>query len=436
MKARVYWLGLAVLCSACAAPSLRYKQDINKLAARGEFKAAAQAVDAKHRKAYARQDRALAYLDQAALLHDAGDAAQSDRLLEQAQQRIEELYTVSASHAAGQLFINDLTRPYRLAPYEQALTYFYRAMNFLDRNNLPDAAVEARRASLFLDNLRGSKSSGYNDDPFVQYFSSLIFESVGQLSDARICRDNALHAYEKLGGLLRVSAPEFSVPKNAADYGEVILLHYNGLLPLKKTQTLQFSWDRMWGILSATQEGQGLTPQVQNALRTGFMGHSVTLASPVLEAQPYTIVSSFVRGEDGQIYRMQKVADLSAAATADLQARLPGMWFRTIVRAVTKQVAAEQARQAARSAAKDNAVGDLTGLFVNVLGSALEKADTRQWFTLPAEIFMARLFLPPGRQNIHLLFRDGYGKIVGEHVFEDVQVEKGGRIFLHYRTAN
>ncbi len=72
---------------------------------------------------------------------------------------------------------------------------------------------------------------------------------------------------------------------------------------------------------------------------------------------------------------------------------------------------------------------------MNVLGSATEKADTRQWFTLPAQIHVARLFLPPGKQNIQLLFRDGYGNIIGEYVFEDIQIRRGERIFLHYRTA-
>ena len=222
MKARVYLLGLVVFCSACAAPSLRYKSDVSRLMAQGKFQTAADTVAAKSHKMYARQDNALAYLDQAALLHDAANPAQSDKLLAQAQARIEELYTVSATRSAGRLLINDLTLPYEVSAYERAFTYFYRAMNFLDQHNLMDAAVEARKASAFLDQLRASKQKGYNDDPFVQYFSSLIFESVGQRSDARICRENALNAYQNLGGLLRVSAPEFTVPANADELGEVI----------------------------------------------------------------------------------------------------------------------------------------------------------------------------------------------------------------------
>ena len=435
MKAHVYCLGLLVFCSACTAPSLRYKSDVSRLMAQGKFKAAGEMVASKRHKAYAKQDEVLADLDRAALLHDAGEPAQSDPLLARAQDRIDELYTTSVSKSGARLLVNDLTLPYEVANYERAYTYFYRAMNFLDRDNVMDAAVEARRAAAFLDDLRGRKRNGYNDDPFVQYFASLIFESAGQRSDARICRENALKAYQNLGGLLHVCAPEFAVPDNADKLGEVILLHYNGLLPLKKTETLQFSWNRIWAVLASAQETRHhLPPEVENALRAGWMGHAVTLAFPTLEPQPYTITSSFVQA-GGQMYRMQKMADLAAASKADLEERLPGIWFRAAARAVAKQVASEQARQAAKKAAKDDTTGNLVGLFVNILGTALERADTRQWFTLPAQVFMTRLFLPPGTQDIRLLFRDGYGNIVEEHTFEDIRVEPGKRVFLHYRTA-
>ena len=435
MKARVCWLGLLVFCSACTAPSLRYKSDVNHLIAQEQFKTAAQLVSSKSTKVYAKQDNALAYLDEATLLHDAAEPVQSDAFFARAQARIEELYTTSASKSVSRLLTNDLALPYEVAVYERAFTYFYRAMNFLDQGNLMDAAVEARRATAFLDELRGRKKTGYNDEPFVQYFASLIFESVGQRSDARICRENSLRAYQNLGGVLRVSAPEFSVPHDVENWGEVIVLHYNGLLPLKKTETVQFSWNRIWSVLATAQETRtGLPPEVENALRSGWMGHAVTLAFPALEPQPYRIASSFAR-VGGQLYRLQKMADLSASAKVDLEERLPGIWFRAAVRTVAKQVAAEQARHAAKAAAKDDATGDLVGLFVNVLGAALERADTRQWFTLPAQIFMTRLFLPPGVQNIQLLFRDGYGNIIGEHVFENIRVERGKRVFLHYRTA-
>lgn len=436
MKARICLLGLALVCSACAAPSLRYKTEINRLSAAGKFREADERVTAKKNKLYKKKDAVLFYLDRAALLHDAQDPAASDEMLASAQAYIDELYAKSVSASAGRLLINDLTTPYYAANYERALTYYYRAQNFLQRGDVSSAAVEARRAVFFLDHLRADKRKGYNDDPFVQYFASLVFESVGQLPDARIARQNAFNAYRRLGGKLGVSAPEFSVPKNAGELGEVIIFHYNGLLPLKKTQTVQVAWSEAAAMASSPQETtDSVSPEVQNALAAGLFGSAVTLSYPVLVPQPFRVASSFVEA-GGQRYVTQKVADFAGAAKMDLDEKLPGIWFRTATRAVAKQVAAAQARQAAHSAANDDTVGDLAGMFVSVLGAALEKADTRQWFTLPAEVRMTRLFLTPKTQDIKLLFRDGYGNIIGEHVFENVPVERGGRIYLHHRTAN
>lgn len=436
MKARICLLGLALVCSACAAPSLRYKTEINRLSAAGKFREADERVTAKKNKLYKKKDAALFYLDRAALLHDAQDPAASDEMLASAQAYIDELYAKSVSASAGRLLINDLTTPYYATNYERALTYYYRAQNFLQRGDVSSAAVEARRAVFFLDHLRADKRKGYNDDPFVQYFASLVFESVGQLSDARIARQNAFNAYRRLGGKLGVSAPEFSVPQNAGELGEVIIFHYNGLLPLKKTQTVQVAWSEAAAMASSPQETtDSVSPEVQNALAAGLFGSAVTLSYPVLVPQPFRVASSFVEA-GGQRYVTQKVADFAGAAKMDLDEKLPGIWFRTATRAVAKQVAAAQARQAARSAANDDTVGDLAGMFVSALGAALEKADTRQWFTLPAEVRMTRLFLTPKTQDIKLLFRDGYGNIIGEHVFENVPVERGGRIYLHHRTAN
>lgn len=436
MKARICLLGLALVCSACAAPSLRYKTEINRLSAAGKFREADERVTAKKNKLYKKKDAVLFYLDRAVLLHDAQDPAASDEMLASAQAYIDELYAKSVSASAGRLLINDLTTPYYAANYERALTYYYRAQNFLQRGDVSSAAVEARRAVFFLDHLRADKRKGYNDDPFVQYFASLVFESVGQLPDARIARQNAFNAYRRLGGKLGVSAPEFSVPKNAGELGEVIIFHYNGLLPLKKTQTVQVAWSEAAAMASSPQETtDSVSPEVQNALAAGLFGSAVTLSYPVLVPQPFRVASSFVEA-GGQRYVTQKVADFAGAAKMDLDEKLPGIWFRTATRAVAKQVAAAQARQAAHSAANDDTVGDLAGMFVSVLGAALEKADTRQWFTLPAEVRMTRLFLTPKTQDIKLLFRDGYGNIIGEHVFENVPVERGGRIYLHHRTAN
>ena len=229
MKKVLLGVTVILMCSACGAPSLRYKHEVNKLAAAGKFEEAAGVISSK-RKMYGKRDRVLYKLDQASLLHDAQQPAPSDELLAAAQQDIENSYAQSITGHAAQFVVNDLTIAYNAADYEIALTYFYRAMNFLQQNDIRSAAVEARKAVFFLDHLRASKKKGYTDDPFVQYVSSLIFESAGELSDARIARARALQSYQQRGW----PVPNFFVPPQAHEYGEIILFHYSSFFKLLK----------------------------------------------------------------------------------------------------------------------------------------------------------------------------------------------------------
>lgn len=435
MKAR--WLTLLTVvlcCSACGAPSLRHKQEVNKLLAAGDYAAAEQKLDKAKDKEYKKRDALLYWLDSAVILQDAGEPALSDERLSLAQDRIEELFTQSATAHAGRYLINDLTVPYYPAPYERALTYYYRAMNFLDRGDVGGALVEANKAVFYLDQLRGGKSKGWRDDPFVQYFASLVFESAGKRDDARIARTRAMDAYAALdgqGGL--APAPSFASPVKG--WGEIVLVHANGVAPLKKSQTFQVAWGDVLLWAQSPQEGEALSPEVQNAIMAGLLGNSVTVAYPVLEEQPYEIKASEAVTADGQTYPTRLMGNVALAAQTDLKEKEPGTFLRMALRAAAKRTAAVQAKQAARQASGDENVGDLAGMFVSFLGALTEKADTRQWFTLPAQLRMTRFYLPPGLQDIVLRFKDGFGNIVGEHTFEKVPVTPGGRVYLHYRTA-
>ena len=423
-----------VLCSACGAPSLRYKYEVNKLAAQGKFEAAAQYVNTKAKNTYSAKDTLLYELDRGTLLHDAQEPVQSDALFARAQQHITDSYTKSVSASVSRLAINDLTTPYYAANYETALTFFYRAMNFLQQNDISSAAVEARKAVFFLDHLRADKKSGYNDDPFVQYMASLIFESSGELSDARIARINAQNAYRKRGW----AVPQFSVPSDWKNYGEVIILHYVGHIPLKKSQTVQVAWHKALAFASAPVENAGpVSPEVANALHAGLTGSAITISYPVLETQPYYVESSIVEA-NGQRFPMQKMTDTAQLLKQDLEEKLPAIWFRTATRAVLRRMAAVKTRHAvdgSQNGKNFGSAGWLAEMAVGMFGAVAEKADTRQWFTLPAQIYMTRAFVPPGTQNIKLLLKDKNGNIIGAHTFENVTVPKGGRIFLHHRTA-
>jgi len=70
---------------------------------------------------------------------------------------------------------------------------------------------------------------------------------------------------------------------------------------------------------------------------------------------------------------------------------------------------------------------------VNLFGAATEAADTRSWLSLPGQIHMARLNLPPGTVDLMIEFMDGGGRVIESQVMPAVEIEKGKPVFLNYR---
>ena len=431
MKARYFTLLTVVVlgCSACGAPSLRHKKEVNKLLSAGEYAAASSKIESAKNREYKQRDSVLYYLDSASVLHDGHQLHPSDERFALAQAKIEDLFSQSISGHVGRFLINDLTVPYYPAHYERALTYYYRAMNFLQQGNINGALVEANKAVFYLDGLRDSPES--YDNAFVQYFASLVFESAGKRDRARIARTRAMQAY----GIENLQE-NFFFNKPVAGWGEVVLVHANGKIPLKKSQTFQLGWsDILLWSQTYPESSTGLSPQVHNAITAGLLGSSVTVAYPVLEDQLYKIKSSEVVLPDGRVFQTLLLGDLSSEIKNELKEKQAGTLFRMAVRVASKRTAAVQARHAAYNASSDAGIGDLAEMFVNFLGALTEKADTRQWFTLPAQLRMTRFYLPAGEQDIVLRFKDGFGNIVGEYVFENIQIKPNDRVYLHYRTA-
>jgi len=430
---RALCIAAVIFACGCGNSPLRFRMDVNRDIAAGNFDSAASRIEAQQNKIYREKDSLLYNLDLGAVQHDGGRPDDSDANFASAQQKIEDA-TRSVTQNAARVLKNDLTVAYQARDYERSLTFVYRALNFLDRDNLQGALVEARKAVFFLDQLRRNKTSGYNDDPFVQFFASLVFESGGFLSDARISRANSLDAYARFASFQNVPAPSFNVPSNADRMGEIIFIHYNGLAPLLVSRTMQVAWNDAIFTVGATSELYSEQPAVQNALMAGFLGNAVTIAYPVLTAVPYNIRSSSVE-VDGAPQDTVLMHDIGAVVRQDLSERMPGIYARMIARAVIKQVLNNTARNAVSKATKDDNWGALAGMVFSAFAAATERADTRLWFTIPAEIRMTRIFVPPGTHNIVFKAYDGNGALVETQDFRQIDIQAGERKFMHYRTG-
>ena len=103
------------------------------------------------------------------------------------------------------------------------------------------------------------------------------------------------------------------------------------------------------------------------------------------------------------------------------------------VRAAIKFLITKEAqRQAAK---KDDNMGIIVDLLLTTLFTATETADTRSWFTLPAQIREANVLLEEGTYEIKLQLLDVNEKVLDEHTFKDVKISKGRHTYLYLRSA-
>ncbi len=177
--------------------------------------------------------------------------------------------------------------------------------------------------------------------------------------------------------------------------GEVVFLFHRGLAPVKREQILPY-----------------LDPS---------SGVVVTLALPRYEARREVARRALVSSE-GQRGETEVVEDIEAIALANHEALLPVITARAAARAVVKYAVARRARD------ENPAVGAL----LNLAAVLTERADTRSWLSLPAEIQMARLPLSPGRHTVAVEVLGSGDGVLCRREFSGVVVEAGRRTYLSY----
>ena len=429
--------GTALLLGGCATFSENFAGVERHLAAQ-DVPAALAAVD---KVDFPARDKALYFLNKAMLQRMAGDHRGALASFEAAKGLLEEFGKVSVREQTLSLAVNDATRAYEGQPHELLLLHAYAALSYLELGDLNGARVEALQLDQRLRETDDGRSSAVSvrDGAFARYLSGLIFEAQGETADAMIAYRKAWEAYERQRpatglpvpptlqqDLLRLSDelglrdehrrfqkafPNVPFPAAAElrRNGEVIFFLHNGLAPGLREQ-------------SATV----LDPTAARFVR-------LALPSVVPRPLPVQRVALAVTGAAGPHAESVLVEDVGALVRKNLDERLPGMTARLLARQVVKATASRQASKAAMNNANDS--GERLGAGLLALGVELtnlftERADTRSWATLPGDIQLVRLMLPPGRYRLQLQYLGAYNQVIGQRTLPEVDVGAGRKVFL------
>jgi hypothetical protein len=465
---------VGILLSSCATTT-RYYRELNGYIEQDDYASAVSYLEKSKNEAYGEKNALLYWLDKGFLLHLDGKYEESNAAFEKAKALADEYFTKSITAEASTFLISDNMRPYYGEDFERALVNVFCALNYLFLGNEQEALVEARQVDFFLQTLQvdyGYKDK-YKEDAFVRYLMGMIFEDKGETNDAYIEYANAIKAYEKYSGVYGVSVPE-ELPKDAlrtalelginddakeledkwhilpadakpipSSSGELVILHYNGIAPVKIDDFFEISFGKAWiyvGEVKPQGEEEEQVEQAKAIARDIFAEEQVRMAFPKYVRSQYSIenVTCEVSDSSGTVRASAKGAlaeNIGAIAENNLEDRIARVRIKTIVRAAIKFALTQKIAQKVDENNNNRALTWLVKKGLSIASTATELADKRSWRSLPDQIRIVRLVVPAGMHDIQLTFTNNSGRIISKRTIKNVLIKPGKKTFEAVRTA-
>ena len=414
-----------------------------------QYDAALQDIE---KQSGSKTDRVLYLLNKGMVLRMKRDFTGSNQALEAAKAEMERLYAASVSEHTLSFVVNDATVSYAGDDYEQVLVHLYMALNYLELRQPYEARVEALQVDVKLREI-GEKipENKFTEDALSRYLTGLIYEELGEWSDAMIAYRKAYEAYKKYQvnfglpmpdmlkhDLLRLAQrqglkdevaqyrkefdikPEPEEDRAHEQEGELVFVLNNGLAPVKREKVVGATAPPPSVIVEAATPHKHITPAPPVV---------VTIALPYYESRPNNVLSARISVSDKQS-STQMMENIDAIARASLDSRMPAITARSIARAVAKGAIQGSVDRARNKNDNDAAVALLSSFVVRVAAIATERADTRSWLTLPANVQLARLALPPGSYTVTVDLLGAGGHVVATQEYPGVVISKKHKTYL------
>ena len=439
---------LAAAVAGCGAAYARSMKGPLKRLQRRDYEGALGKLE----KPLGNTNKLLYRLERGLIHHYQGDFRESNRQFDKAERLAQELETRSASREVAALLTNDAIRPYRGEELELALIHYYRALNYRNLQDPQGALVECRKANIMLAGFAAEAEYelSYKNDAFLQYMAGLFFEAEEEWNDAYISYKDALKGYAAYEVAFGMTPPpvvardlvqlaqrlgyddevaEYSErygvepsPPGAAEGCEVTVFAESGFVARKRQTEIEIP------ILEDDDTGNiwRLSDRMVHRYRHPRTYPKVKywLKVAIPEYRPSRPRVRGVRlSSGGQTAAASLAEDLNAITYKNFSEKESTILLRTAARALAKYTVTELAEDRNK----------VMGWLVNLFGTSTEAADTRGWLSLPGEIWVGRIILPPGTHDLLVEFLDARGRVVEEHLFSALQLLPDEPAFLSYR---
>jgi hypothetical protein len=287
----------------------------------------------------------------------------------------------------------------------------------------------------------------------------MIYEELGEWSDAMIAYRKAYEAYKKYQENFSVAMPgmlkldlirlarregltdelakyqeEFGITPNAnkspaaGPEGELVFILNNGLAPIKREHVIS-TWVPSPATDKHPKRAAQQKPGAQAKPETPAPPIMVNIALPYYESRPNRIAKARI-SVSGKQAETQLMENIDAIARTSLTSRMPAITARAVARAIAKgaiQQSVDKAGQDNDNAAAAKLIGSL---LIRVAAVATERADTRSWLTLPANVQLARLSLPPGTYDVTVDLLGTNDQVISSRVFPQISIRKEHNTYL------
>jgi len=379
-------------------------------------------------------DNALLVLDRASIQQSLAQFPAASRDFEAADKAIDMLDLAhNAGDTIGQYVFSDSAGRYKAPPYEKLLVNTLNMINYLERDDLNGARVEARRLAVMqryvAEQLHEKDNAILGLGGFLAGFA---FEKSGDADEALRYYDEALafsgyralrdpvRALAKVGSyktprITSLDGPEpLPEPLEKSGDGEIVLVVGYGRVPHKISNRIPIG-------LALTLFANDISPNdAATANKLAAQGLVTWVNFPTLGKAQGAYETPACRVDAGYV-QLEEAVDIAEQVRTEWH-KVEGKIVASAISRMVVRLAAGVGIQAATQNSKSGAVqvvGLLASLGTQGALAALDTPDTRSWETLPARVAVTRVRVPAGRHQIRLEAR-------GVVRTQTIDVPKGG----------
>jgi hypothetical protein len=349
------------------------------------------------------QDRLLWRLEAATIFDRKGEPEKSRNLWFEADQLVDELYTVSVSKTAASFIMSDSSADYEGEDYEKVAIHSMLAHQYIGLGKLDEARVEARRINTKLSQINEKydekNKNKYGEDAHARYLSAMIYEARGEWDSAIIDYSKSLELYEgPFGRYIKGSVPSGVVMglyrtlsiRNRTEKLKPLVEKYSKIIG-GETVAKAADSQRSDGEIVVIHELGRVAKKVAKDFVLPISGQIVRFSFPELRPKPVYDAGTGVDIQGKGFFRAENTAYMDAIASDVLESRRGRMVAKQMTRLLAKGQLNYQV---------EKNFGPLAGLAANVFTAATETADTRSWTTLPQAFYVTRARVAPGDYQI------------------------------------